>query len=390
MKLVFGGLKGEYNMSKEHKSDPLRSAEETVNDEKIVNTVEERLANLKDITDEPEPAESDLESDNSTPEPDEKEEPAEEPESEPDSTPDEGKDSDDGSKNKEDSPEAPEIPEAYLRAAKGQGWSQEDVDSMVESDPDLAMRLLQNAYETSNKATRDFAAIGRAQAEATRQKTEEQARAKVPEIKDFMTLDEIKTVADGDAAIEAVLKSANKMITDQATELAKRSKSDLSVNDLEFARSDQDAAIARANAAANSSTLQQIDQFFGADSMKSYTEFYGVIGPGQDINDITPRQRGNRIDVLQIADQLKVGKASQSIFISNEEALESAHLLVTDSMREKIITDKVRSSLKKRSKGKTLRPSDSKKTGKGDVPARAKTHEEAVANAQMRLAKIFG
>ncbi len=372
---------------KEHEGEPLKDVGVATEDADLLGTTEGRLSNLRNILDGKAPAEPEPEPEESTLEPESKEEPAEEPEEEPDTTPEpEGGEEKEGSKDKEDPPEADDIPDGYIRAAKGQGWSDEDITDELKANPDRARRLFQNAYETSNKATRDFAAIGRAQAEATRQKATEQARVEAPEIKDFMTLDEIKTAADGDAAVEAILKGANKMIKDQATTLAKQSQPGPAANDLEFAKSDQTAATARANAAADANALVTIDQFFAADDMKSYTDFYGTIKPGQDTNDITPRQRDHRIEVLQTANQLIIGKASQGIQITENEALGDAHLLVTDSMRETMIANEISKSLKKRTK--TLRPSDSKKTKASGDTTKAKTREQAVANAEQRLAKF--
>lgn len=379
---------------KVHQSGPLKDAEVATEDAKVVDSMEGRMDNLKVILDGKEPTDQSDELDDSTSDDQEKDDQekddqTDDSESEDDST-SESKEVEEeeekGSKDKDSTPEAVDIPDGYVRAAKRQGWTDEDIAATIKADFDRARRLFQNAYETSNKATRDFAAIGRAQADATRQKAEEQARVETPEIKDFMTLDEIKTAAGDDAAMEAILKGANKMIKDQATEIAKRGQPGPSANELDFARSDQVAATARANATADANALMQIDQFFGADDMESYSEFYGVIKPSQDMDDITPRQRGHRIEVLQIADQLVAGKASQGIQITANEALGDAHLLVTDSMREKIIAGKMKSSLKKRTK--TLRPSDSKKTKASGDATKAKTREQAIANAETRLAKF--
>jgi len=377
-------------MSEEHKSGPLKDADVALDDSKILESVEGRMSNLRNILKEDGTADQSNESDDSTSDEkvDEKvDDQTDDPDIEDDATPESKSEDKEGSKDKEDPPEVPDMPDGYIRAAKRQGWTDEDIDDEIEANPERARRLFQNAYETSNKATRDFAAIGREKAERIKLEAEEKARVEVPEIKDFITGDEITKIADGDEATATVLKTLNTRLKEQATQLAKRSQPGPSTIEMDFARSDQAAATARANATADDNILMQIDQFFGSDDMKSYVDFYGVIKPGQDINDITPRQRNHRIEVLQTADQLAVGKASQNIQITTNEALNDAHLLVTDSMREKVIAGEIKSSLKKRTK--TLRPSDSKKTkASGDTP-KAKTREQAVANAEVRLAKLF-
>lgn len=388
--LVAGSLKGEYNMAEQkvHKSDPLKDVEAATEDADLLGTVEGRMSNLRNILDEQEPAEPEPEPEPSIPEPEPEPEPepAEDSEPEPEPTPEPEEDEEKGSKGKEDPPEAVDIPEGYVRAAKGQGWTDEDIADEIEANPERARRLFQNAYETSNKATRDFAAIGREKAERIRLEAEEKVRVETPEPKDFITVDEIAKIADGDEATATVLRAMNARIKADATALAKPQKSGPSANDLEFARSDQQVATARANATAEANSLQTVNQFFSADDMKAYVEFYGVIKQGQDWGDITPRQYDHRMEVLQIADQLKAGKASQNIQVTDAEALSNAHLLVTDSMRESMVADKIKKTLKKRTK--TLRPSDSRKTKASGDTTKAKTREQAIANAETRLAKF--
>lgn len=366
---------------KEHKDDPLRDVEESVDSEELQGKAEKHLRKFKGLLENvDEPVEPEPESVDSNPE----EQPAEEPEEDPEPNPDEvdeDEEPEDGSKDKEDPPEADDIPEGHIRAAKGQGWTDEDIAAEIEADPDRARRLFQNAYETSNKVTRQFAAIGRDKADATRKAAEKSE----PEIKDFITAEELAKVADEDQATATVLKAMNDRIKAQDIENVKLRKS-LPIGDVQFAKSDQQVATARANATAEANSLQTVNQFFNADNMEAYTDFYGVVKSGQDWNDITPRQYDHRMEVLQIADQLKVGKASQGIEIPDTEALESAHLLATDSMRETNTVDKIKKSLKKRTK--TLRPSASKRLAKSTGIKKATNRDEAVANAGARLAAL--
>ena len=362
----------------------LESKSEAVSDE-VVDKTEERLAalNFSDLpVQDPEP-------DDPTPDPDPEpeSEPKAEPESDPEPTADGEKGSEEGSKDTEDPPEA-EIPEGYIRAAKRQGWSDEDIADQIKANPERAEKLFRNAYETSNKLTRDYAALGRDKAEATRREAEEKAAAEAPEIKDYITVDEITKISDGDEATAAALKSFNTALKSRDAELVELRKSGPSVDDMNFARTDQIASTERARAAADETVITRVNQFFGAENMKLYDDFYGVIKENQNMGDLTPNQRNHRLEVLQVADQLTVGRKSQGFEVTTSEALEDAHLLVTESIREKVITDGIRSSLTKRSKGRTLRPSDSKKTSAGTELKPAKDRAEAIANAEARLSQI--
>jgi len=362
----------------------LEGKNEEVSDEAL-SSVEEKLNKLN-FGDLPE---QDPEPDEPTPDPDPETDPEPEPEADPEPEPEPTveKPDEQGSKDKDSTPEA-EIPEGYIRAAKRQGWTDEDIAATIEADSDRALRLFANAYETTNKATRDFAAIGREKAAAAVQEAKDKAEANQVEVEDYMTADEITKAADGDEAVAKMLTNFNAALKKRDAALAKANTAGPSVEDINFARSDQAAATARANATANAATELFIKQFFGAESMKSYSDFYGVIDEGQNMGDLTPNQHERRVNVLQLADQLIAGKAAQGIKISDTEAMEDAHLVVTAPMREKVITDGIRSSLKKRSKGKTLRPAVSKSNASSGGAKPAKDRNEAIANAEGRLAKL--
>ena len=363
----------------------LKGTHEEVSEE-AENKLQEKLndMNFGDNLPESEP-ESEEPTSESKPEP----EPTEEPEPEPEPTAEEP--NEDGSKDKDSTPEADdkvEIPDGYIRAAKRQGWKDEDIAKTIEADPDFALRIFGNAYETSNTLTRDFAAAGRARAEQTAKELEEKNKVDEPEIKDLVNITELEKNVDDAAIVNGVVKPLNDALKSALKEIRTLKKTGPSNQDIAHARSDQDAATARANASANAASELFVKQFFGAENMKSYDDFYGVIDEGQNMNDITPNQYEHRMAVLQTADQLIAGKAAQGIKVSDADALEDAHLLVTEPLREKIITDGIRSSLKKRSKGKTLQPSKSRKTA-SDIGNRvAKTPEEAIENAEARLAKL--
>ena len=357
----------------------LQSKNEDVSDE-VVDKTQERLTalNFGDLPDQPEETD-----DSTSDEQGDENDQTDDSESKDDTTVDDQEDSEeDGSKDKDSTPEV-QIPEGYLRAARRQGWSDEDIEDEIKNNPDRAKRLFENAYQTTNKLTRDFAAIGRTKADAIRKEVEERAKLEAPKIEDYLKPDEIDKIADGDETIAATLKAFNSALKKRDAGFGKLS---VSAADLDFAKTDQIAATERAKAAADETDVMRINQFFGAENMKLYNDFYGTIKENQNIGDLTPNQRNHRIEVLQIADQLRVGKMAQGTEISVAEALEDAHLLVTESMREKVLVDGIRSSLKKRSK--TLRPSISKKTSAGTELKPAKDRAEVLANAEARLSKL--
>jgi len=124
--------------------------------------------------------------------------------------------------------------------------------------------------------------------------------------------------------------------------------------------------------------------------MKPYKDFYGTMGMGQIFQDLRPGQQKNRYEVLQTADQMIAGNAIQGIELSINHALLRAHLLVTEPIREKVIREEIKSSLTKRNKGLTLRPSAGKKSAAAvNEGGRPKDRAEVIANAEQRLKKVF-
>jgi len=285
-----------------------------------------------------------------------------------------------------------ELPDAFHRAAEHDGWKPEDIKGFFEADPERALVTFQNIYNSMNRASRDFANLGRIKAEQTRQQVEDTAKAddKV-EIKDFVDVEKLKEEYGDNPLINVVepLNDALKQITQEVKSL--KSQKSSSAADIAFAKSDQEAATARADATAKQADMKLIEQFFTAEDMKSYKDFYGTIRMGQIFQDLQPGQQKNRYEVLQTADQMIAGNAMQGNELSVPDALLRAHLLVTESIREKVIREEIKSSLTKRNKGLTLRPSAGKKSvaavSEGGKP---KDKAEVIARAQRNLAKTFG
>lgn len=367
---------------KEHVSGPLRNVEKTVEDPNVLNSIEGRLNNLKDlVADVDDPAEPEDVVDE--PNPNENvDDSADEPNDASEPNPDDETDEEDGSNGKDGQPEPDkvEIPEAYIRCAISQGWTSEDIEGEYKANPERCLRTLGNIYNSTNKVSREFAALGRARLQAEQQQQQQPDTGS--EIKGPMTEEAIAKLADGDEVIEQAFKTMNKLALDQAKTIAEFAKQPVN-------RVDPVGNNVAVNTALDNATKMQIDTFFNADDMKPYNEFYGIIGKGQDADDLTRRQRQNRYAVLQEADAIIAGKEIQGIRISTKEALESAHLLVTEHLREKIVVNKIKSSLTKRSKSKTIRPSQSNRPAKRE-PVKAKTRDQAIANATQRLSKLFG
>jgi hypothetical protein len=130
-------------------------------------------------------------------------------------------------------------------------------------------------------------------------------------------------------------------------------------------------------------TQKEIDSFFGDRTMQSYEAFYGP--SGKDWSKLDSAQFDNRWAVVQMADSIIIGAASLGETLSVDEALQRAHAVVAEPVREKIIREELKGKALKRSKGLSIPPS----SGKSGSSAKPSTKEEFEIVTQQRLSKVF-
>ncbi|KKK88428.1 hypothetical protein LCGC14_2743260, partial [marine sediment metagenome] len=143
-----------------------------IENEELVDSVEARLANLRDITDGTRKSKlADDQKELDDPTPDDKEDAKDDDQADDqakaDPTPDDKTGDRDG--DKEDDVE---LSDAFLRAAIHRGWKEEDAKAYHEKDPEAADSLFQNLLIDVNKTSSEWAAIGKAKLEAERKAAE--------------------------------------------------------------------------------------------------------------------------------------------------------------------------------------------------------------------------
>lgn len=262
------------------------------------------------------------------------------------------------------------LPDAFKRAAVHQGWKSEDVDEFFGANPDAALRTFENIYNSTNTLSRHFADLGRVQRQMEAAKNEPK---KVEARK--VDVEKLKTEYDLDPTTVAALEEQNRQIDTLVTE---RNAPKASV----------EHEVVRGKVAADAVVEQQIAGFFETEQLKPYKKFYGELDLGMSWQDLSAGQKENRFKVLEQADLMIAGSALQGHVLAPADALELAHLLVTEPVRERVIREQIRDQATKRTK--TLKPSsrkvdvsDSNKDGK------PKTREELVEQTDRRLAKVF-
>ena len=274
------------------------------------------------------------------------------------------------------------IPDAYIRAAIHRGWTQEVVDDFVKSNPKLALKALEATYLEVNNASRDWSERGRADIEAERAKATQAAT---------------KAVVQEDPTMVAKVAALRKEYPDDPlieviiTDLEKKAKPVQQPQPVPQAQQHYEVATARATAAGNLAIDQRVNSFFGADTMKPYEKFYGKLELGQIPEDLSNGQQLNRLSVLQEAEFIIAGHNSRGQKIEVGQALEKAHFIVTEPIRQQVIRDNLKATATKRKKSMTLRPSDSKRSSDSmrTESSKPRNKAELEQSVQINLDKVF-
>lgn len=336
-----------------------------------------------------EPAEEPEKSDEPTSEP--VKEPKEEPDKKGDSTPEpkdnaEEKNKDvesvakdeDAEKGKKEE-DVPQLPDAYYRAAIHRGMKPEEIEEFYQANPKLCVQTCGNIYEAVKRSNEEFATLGHAY-------KEREAAAKATPLK--TATEAVKTEYKG-VDLEALDKSD---IDPDAIAIIKTM--DRQMRELHEARSvqtpeqpsgptQQESRAATQEVAA---IQQQIENFFKADEIKVYKDFYGDL-PKEAIDwaALSPGQKANRWAVIEMMDDLLVGAHINNRDMKIDEAMRLAHLNISESQREIVIREKLKTDVTKRSKGISLKPSSTNKSDKKTSP---QTEQELIETTQERLNKL--
>lgn len=381
---------GDVNKMEEEKITTEEIAEQA--EGKLVEKTAERLEQTfsgKGL--EEEPAEEPEKSDETTPEP----KPEEESDKDGDATPEpedkKDKDVEPVAKDVDADKDIPQLSDAYYRAAIHRGMKPEEIEGFYKDNPELCVKTLGNIYEAVKRSNEEFATLGRvykerkaqeAAAKATPLKAETEAAKTEYKGVDFAALE--KTDIDPDAI--AVIKAQdqqNKLLFDQIQEL--RETRPVQTVEQPSGLMPRESRVVTQEVAV---IQQQIDNFFDADEVKLYKDFYGEVKKDAvDWSALSPGQKANRWAVVEMMDDLLTGAHINNRDMKIDEAMRLAHLNVSESQREKVIREKLKVAVVKRNKGLSLQPSS---TNRGAETGSPKTEAELLLKTADRLNKLFG
>ncbi len=356
--------------------EPLKTLDKAaIEDPELISSVEDRLANLSSITKDPPKRSAELEEDDDKSTPEDKDDlKADDQDDSSDTTPK----SEDGDT---DANKDVVLPPAFLRAAIHRGWKEEDVNEFFESSPDAALKTFQNCLIDVNNASNEWALLGKAK----------QNRDKVlnaPEVKseeEFKGVD-IKALTDEydlDDKTIAILKAQNQ----QFEAVMKRQVPDVTPQPQQ--------SVQQVSVGPDPNVELQVENFFKSPDLSNYETFYGKINLGQDWNDLSSGQYNNRWKVLEQAELMIQGAESVGHNIDPIDALDRAHMIISEPIREQVIRDGIKATATKRKNSMTLKPSDgsrsvAKVTSDAGGEQRPRTKVELQESVGEKLQHIFG
>ncbi len=286
------------------------------------------------------------------------------------STPDETGDDDDTSQadDTESTPGEEEeqevtLSDAYYRAAVHQGWAADDIKEFFEAKPELAIKTFAKIYESTNKLSADFASLGRASVKASTETAASKSSDDTSATADSTQLAAIKEEYGADSSIAKMLESMQGQIASGKVE----------------ASTQQNAAV---ESKLDEATATMIDQFFSDPSMKVYAEFYGE---GKDAEKFTQGQMKKRWDVLEMAESIVLGAQAQGRDITAGDAMDLAHLSISEPVREKAMRSEFKAKMVKRSKGLTLKPAKVKQVQPDQNAKLSEEQLEAKVSAGLKI-----
>jgi len=254
----------------------------------------------------------------------------------------------------------PTLPTGYRRAALARGWTDEEIDFALENDKDSMDRFERNYREWQEENAR-WSQRGRMLLQAEQKPAEKPVE---PSVSDAEIDKLIAQLDDGQAPIKEIVNWVKASLNKANTQMERVAEFQSKVQ-----ASDEEKLLAEAQ------------EFLKSKEMEPFQQVYGT-----DIKNLTADQFENLKELLNEADIIRCGAFDHGKTLPTHEALRRAHAYVSRDLAETTWRDKIRETMKKRTK--TLPPASSQRLpSDSDKPISEKELERRTAE---RLAKIRG
>jgi hypothetical protein len=270
---------------------------------------------------------------------------------------------------------APTLPAAYRRSLKAYEWTDEEIDANLKTFGTKFIETAGRIHKNRNAEIADWAERGRQARQAAQpqpqqgQQQQQQTAAPASGLKPVDAA-ALKQKYGSEDLIDEIVGPVNAAIEQ--------------INNTILPAVQQTQA--RSQQAEMDMLSRQIDGFFGGKELEPYRNVYGDPAKSK----LTKEQIDTRNKVLEMADAL-VGGAERAIGrkLSFGEAMQMAHDHVSSGFKEQAVRTAIKSQLKTRNKGITLKPSGRSTTtaNSGGAP---KTRSDLERKVSQGLKAAFG
>ena len=271
-------------------------------------------------------------------------------------------DDDEDTEAAESDDDSPILPAGHRRAALADGWTSEEVDYYLETQPEEAAARFESLYKDWREENSQWSRRGRQLRAADQAEDVVDSSTKSNELPEQLEKFDTKALIDehgNDELITALTTPLNKVIDQVNSVLGKVSESQA------FVRESTDETIEKI-----------VEDFLSSKDMDAFQEMYG-----KDAGNLTEEQLDSRMELFSEADDIVLGAKGHGKKITVVNALRRAHNNVSESSKDAAVRQTIRKELKGRTK--TLSNSKQKTTSpKSDTPL---TREELVARTNARL-----
>jgi len=280
-----------------------------------------------------------------------------------------------GDEEAAESTDPPTLPDSHRRSLQAKGWTDEDISHALETRAEEFLRAAEDIHAARSQELAEWAAMGRSHRMNPAAGLAEASAPSAPAPEVPAASESQLALINEDELIEEFGEDAKKIVGPVNRAIQAINKVLPEVQQVREQAKQQE----------QQNLVSQINTFF---EQTGEVDRFG----GNDLRQLSQEQVQARNQVLETADALSAGARLQGRQMSTQEALQAAYDLHAGPVRRDALLDSIRSEIKKRGRGVTVKPVRRKSASlaEGGESGRPASKEELEARTKARLARVFG
>lgn len=230
--------------------------------------------------------------------------------------------------DEKESDDSPMLPSGHRRSALARGYTNEEIDHYLETKPDEATARFAKVHDDWVDENSRWSTRGRQLMEADKGESKEDKKDESPEALSHYNVDALVDEHGNEDLLKALVAPLNTMI-DRVNGVVERLG-----NSENFLQESEQQTL-----------TTMIQDFLTSSEMKPYETTYGKAWA-----DLTDEQTKSRLKLSKEADIIVVGARECGENITVQDALDRAHIILSQGTRDDAIRQGIRDSIKKRTK----------------------------------------